>query len=70
MQHQVSEDAGHVAGGVTAVLVTVSMALLAVLLYVSMVSVGDNPGTRSGEFEELISVMGIDKMINKYGWNK
>jgi len=70
VQHQVSEDAGHVAGGVTAVLVTVSMALLAVLLYVSMVSVGDNPGTRSGEFEELISVMGIDKMINKYGWNK
>jgi len=65
-QHQISAEVGPVA----AVLVTVTMALLAGVLYVSMLTLMDNPVRRAWELEELIFATNVHKMINKYGWNK
>ena len=65
-EHQASAEVGPVA----AVVVTVSLALLAVVLYVSILSMIDNPVRRTWELEELIFATNVHKMINKYGWNK
>ena len=54
--------------GVAAVMIAASLALLAVVLYMDMLTLGDGPSRRVREVEDLSFVREVERMVghNKY----